>query len=386
MSQSFCDVQSPTIASLQATNNGGGVAWFATDTSTTPLASGLGLVNGEDYFADSSAGNCGTRVRVVVTIYSAPTGLPFQGPCVDSPELATISTLVLVGNNIRWYNVPTGGTALDPSTVLIPNTLYYASQTNPDTGCETSRFTVFVTFGVVPVPTGPPLQIFCQDNSNPPTVANLIASGNNNWYLTSTSGIPLPLDTILVDGQTYYATTVDPPCQSSERFEVLVSIQTQNNAGTNGTVSFCEDQLLSSGPINLFDSLGGSPFNTGVWSGPIALTNNHQGTLDVSSLTLSGSPYIFTYTVSSSTECPPASATVTVTINPIPNAGSNGSTILCETSVSIDLFTLLGNNPETGGSWSPPLASGTGVFDPSQDAAGTYTYTITGTPPCADST
>ncbi|RAR46987.1 gliding motility-associated C-terminal domain-containing protein, partial [Flavobacterium lacus] len=80
------------------------------------------------------------------------------------------------------------------------------------------------------------------------------------------------------------------------------------------------------------------------------------------------------------------STTVTVTINPIPNAGTDGATIVCETDASFDLFTLLGNNPETGGTWSPALASGTGIFDPSQDAADTYTYTITGTPPCANST
>ncbi|HQV35680.1 MAG TPA: gliding motility-associated C-terminal domain-containing protein, partial [Flavobacterium sp.] len=68
------------------------------------------------------------------------------------------------------------------------------------------------------------------------------------------------------------------------------------------------------------------------------------------------------------------------------NAGTSGSITLCTTSPSIDLFTLLGNSPETGGTWSPALASGTGLFDPSVDTAGTYTYTIVGTPPCADST
>jgi hypothetical protein len=39
------------------------------------------------------------------------------------------------------------------------NTFYYASQTNPDTGCETSRRPVLVTVGVVPVPTGDPIKV-----------------------------------------------------------------------------------------------------------------------------------------------------------------------------------------------------------------------------------
>ncbi|PKP15216.1 MAG: hypothetical protein CVU07_10915, partial [Bacteroidetes bacterium HGW-Bacteroidetes-23] len=386
LNQSFCDIQSPTIASLQATNNGGGVAWFATETATTPLASSLGLVNGEDYFADNSSGNCGNRIRVVVTVYSAPTGQNFQGPCVDSPEQATIASLIAIGNNVQWYNVPNGGSPLPQSTVLIPNTIYYASQTNPDTGCQTSRLSVFVSIGVVPVPTGATVQTFCQDTSNPPTVADLNASGNNNWYLTSSSALPLEMDTPLIDGQFYYATTVDPPCESDERLEVLVSIQLPNNAGIDETISFCEDDFITTNFVNLFDYLGGTPFNTGIWTGPFSTTNGNLGTLDLSQLTLSGSPYVFTYSVNSSTECPPASSTVTITINPIPNAGTNGQTTVCETDPSFDLFTLLGNNPELNGTWSPELASGTGVFTPGVDQPGTYTYTITGTFPCENST
>src|SRR5690606_30068885 len=101
--QSFCDLQAPTVADLVATNTGGGVRWYATATSTTPLASTIGLVNNEDYFVDSTAGTCGTRPSVTVTIYSAPTGLSFQGDCYSSPGEATVANLTATGHNIRWY-------------------------------------------------------------------------------------------------------------------------------------------------------------------------------------------------------------------------------------------------------------------------------------------
>ncbi|MDY0090083.1 MAG: hypothetical protein RBR78_06920, partial [Flavobacteriaceae bacterium] len=373
--QSFCDIQSPTISDLQAIDNGGGVAWFATEDSLTPLNSGQGLINGEDYFADNASGDCGNRTRVVVTIFTAPIGQNFQGVCVDNPNDATISSLIAIGNNVQWYNVLIGGTPLDPSTVLVPYTIYYASQTNPNTGCETSRLSVFVTMGVVPVPTGDTLQIFCQNPSNPPTVGDLSASGNNNWYLTSSSALPLDINTPLIDGHTYYATTVDPPCESLDRLEVTVSIQQFNDAGNDGTINLCFEGIETVPPVNLFDYLGGTPFDTGSWSGPLSTTNGFIGTTDVSTLTVENSPYIFTYTVDSSTECPPDSATVTIIISYPPNSGEDSSVTLCETDAPINLFDYLNGTPDTGGVWTPALPTD-GIFDPATDSGGVYTYTI----------
>ncbi|WP_295338745.1 gliding motility-associated C-terminal domain-containing protein [Flavobacterium sp.] len=564
--QSFCDIQSPTIASLQAVDNGGGVRWYATATSTTALSSSTVLVNGEDYFADDNSGSCGVRQSVTVTIYSAPTGANFQGVCVTNLSQATPSNpqFVINGNDLQWYTVPVGGVAISPTTILNDNTIYYISQVNPDTGCQTSRLSVFVNVGLVPPPTGNSVQEFCNIPGSPPTVADLVATGNNNWYLTSAFGIPLDPATPLVNGQFYYASTVDPPCESSDRFEVLVNIYELNDAGNDGVRSICIDQVPTTVPFDLFNLLGGTPDNTGVWSGPLSTTNGSQGTLDVSSMNLNGSPYIFTYTVSSAL-CVPDTATVTITILPLPTAsvsvsptticanstatftftgtpnatvtyningganqtitlnasgtatisgtytanttiniisvasagtpscinpqtssttltilplptasvsvsptticanstatftftgtpnatvtyningganqtitlnasgtatisgtytanttiniisvasagtpscinpqsdtitltvtqppiaGVNASTTLCVLSPPIDLFTLLGPTAQAGGSWSPTLTSGTGVFNPAVDLAGTYTYTITGVAPCPDS-
>ncbi|GGD17032.1 hypothetical protein GCM10011343_04790 [Flavobacterium orientale] len=384
--QSFCDIESPTISSLQAIDNGGGVAWFATATATTPLSPGAGLVNGQSYFADNSAGDCGTRTQVFVTIFSAPFGQSFQGDCVDDPNDATLASLIVIGNNIQWYNVPSGGTPLPISTVLVPNTIYYASQTNPNTGCETSRRSVFVSVGVVPLPVGNSTQFFCNNPSNPATVGDLIVSGNNNWYATSTSALPLPLSTPLVNGQSYFATTVDPPCESIDRLEVIAVIQPLNNAGTSGNYQICDSEIPNANLINLFDYLGGSPGQNGSWSGPFTTSNGYLGTLDTAQLSLLASPFVFTYTETTSVSCVPDTATVTVTVNPIGYAGTDGSIDLCTTSTSIDLFTLLGNNPDTGGTWSPALASGTGLFNPAVDAGGVYTYTVPGIAPCPNAT
>src|SRR5690606_42086416 len=86
-------------------------------------------------------------------------------------------------------------------------------------------------------------------------------------------------------------------------------------------------------------------------------------------------PGIYTYTVLGLTPCGDATATVNVTVNPSPEPGINGSLTLCVDSTPQDLFDSLGGTPQTGGTWSPALASGTGVFDPLQDTPGIYTYT-----------
>ncbi len=154
------------------------------------------------------------RPSVAVTIYDKPLAQPFQGPCVDSQSEATIADLSATGNNIQWYAAASGGLPLPLTTVLIDNAFYYASQTNPFTGCETSRRSVQATIGIVPVPTGDPIQFFCNDLSDPPLLEDVIASGNNNWYLASSGGFPISPSTPLVSGQSYFATTVDLPVRA----------------------------------------------------------------------------------------------------------------------------------------------------------------------------
>jgi len=55
--------------------------------------------------------------------------------------------------------------------------------------------------------------------------------------------------------------------------------------------------------------------------------------------------------------------------------GENTILQICLDDPSIDLFSVLGGNPEAGGIWLPSLSSGNGVFNPRVDVAGIYTYT-----------
>ncbi len=158
--QSFCDIQSPTVADLQAIDNGSGIAWFATASSTTPLASGTGLINGEDYFLDNSAGDCGNRTSVIVSLYTAPIGQNFQGVCVSLQSEATLASLIVAGNNVQWYATSSSVSPLPLNTVLTTGSIYYAGQTNPDTGCLTSRLPVFVVVGTPTILACSPFKAF----------------------------------------------------------------------------------------------------------------------------------------------------------------------------------------------------------------------------------
>src|SRR5690606_37402989 len=164
---------------------------------------------------------------------------------------------------------------------------------------------------------------------------------------------------------------IDPCADASAT--VTVEVIPEANAGTNGNLVLCN----SNSPQNLFDSLGGTPQTGGTWSPALASgTGMFDPRVDAAG--------IYTYTVKGTSPCGDASATVEVTINQGVDPGISGTLEICSGSAPADLFDILGGNPQTGGTWSPALASGTGVFDPSVDTAGIYTYTVLGDAPCGN--
>ncbi|RIV47528.1 gliding motility-associated C-terminal domain-containing protein [Flagellimonas pelagia] len=146
--------------------------------------------------------------------------------------------------------------------------------------------------------------------------------------------------------------------------EVNVVIDLLPNAGENGELEICENNM----PVDLFDSLSGTPDLGGVWTPSLS---SGTGVFDPST-DVAG---VYTYTVTSGV-CGMDTAEVNVAIDLLPDTGENGELIICENSMPVDLFDSLGGTPDMGGTWSPGLSSGTGVFDPSIDLAGIYTYTV----------
>lgn len=244
---------------------------------------------------------------------------------------------------------------------------------------------------VIVINTAPPLSIVpspasattCQGVS---TVL-LTASPNNFAFgyvwspaagLSGTIGFNVVANPAVATTYTVVGTAANG-CTSSA--SILVNVSAPSNAGTNGTITLCSN----GSPVNLFSSLGGTPQATGAWSGPSALAGGNLGTY-TPGVSLPGT---YTYTVPGTAPCPNASATVVVTQNSAPVAGTNGSVTLCTTSSTVSLFSLLGGTPQASGAWSGPsvLPGGNlGNFNPALHSGGLYTYTVTGTAPCSNAT
>ncbi len=101
-------------------------------------------------------------------------------------------------------------------------TLYFRIE-NTETGCYTTgSFAVIVLFSdyYTPIPTGAEMQAFTEGQ----TLADLQVEGENiNWYATQTAEDTLPLETVLEDNTTYYATQTVYGIESLQRLAVTVN-------------------------------------------------------------------------------------------------------------------------------------------------------------------
>ncbi|HRD52119.1 MAG TPA: hypothetical protein PKY96_05665, partial [Flavobacteriales bacterium] len=127
----------------------------------------------------------------------------------------------------------------------------------------------------------------------------------------------------------------------------------------------------------LINGLSGGYDPGGSWTDP-----NGAQVIGVFNATTSP-PGPYTYTVNGVAPCPNSSATVTVTVNQLPNAGTNASATLCETAGATVLTSLLGGTPGAGGTWADPSGQAIGAsITPATASSGDYTYSITGAAPC----
>ena len=157
--------------------------------------------------------------------------------------------------------------------------------------------------------------------------------------------------------------------------EAIVTINSGGgpSPGTDGALNICS----TAAAVPLINSLGGAPVAGGTWSGPSAVVGgNYDPTV------MLPGPYV--YTMAAVPPCPASSATVTVTEQAAASAGTNGSLSTCANDAAVALSTGLGGTPAAGGSWSFGGAAHGATYDPAVDGPGVYTYTVTGTAPCAN--
>lgn len=189
---------------------------------------------------------------------------------------------------------------------------------------------------------------------------NPVSGGSWSPALTSGSGV---FDPAIDPSGIYRYSVMESGC-ISDYSEITISFNGQVNAGEDATVTICAQDA----PFDLFDSLNGNPDTGGFWGPALA---SGTGVFDPAVDPVG----VYTYTVSKA-GCNNATAQVTVNWNGTVHAGDNGMITACFGSATFNLFDSLSGTPDAGGSWTPSLASGTGMFDPSVDVSGIYTYTV----------
>lgn len=245
--QNFCLSSNPTVASLQVNENN--VVWYNAPVGGVILDPSTPLADGIIYYGSITDTNSGcisvNRLAVSANLNSTQsptTNSTIQNFCQSNNP--TIASLQINENNVTWYDALTGGNVIPSNTLLINDMFYFASITDPITGCpSTKRLAIkaILNSGATPT-TNNTTQFFCKSNN--PTVASLQVNENNIvWYDSPNGTTIITPNTLLIDNKIYYASmsSSNSGCKSANRLAITAKLNSGQTPTTiDNTQEFCK--------------------------------------------------------------------------------------------------------------------------------------------------
>jgi gliding motility-associated-like protein len=171
---------------------------------------------------------------IAINSPAAPVTTTTINYCIGGTTTALSATAV-TGNTIQWYTVATGGTASTtaptPSASTAGATIYYVSQKNNTTNCESSRTAITVTVNAIPTITG--IQSITLGGATLQLTGSGTAATTNPW-VSSATGIATISNTgevtAVAGGTTSITYTASSGCSISQTLRVIDCDQPYNNS------------------------------------------------------------------------------------------------------------------------------------------------------------
>ena len=292
--------------------------------------------------------------------------LPVVNAGVDT-TICTNTDLVLGGSPtgpsgsiFTWSpaNAVSDPSAANPTTTLSATTNFTVVVTDGNTCTDSASVTVSVLQAAA-ADAGPDLGI-CPGDS-----VQLLASGSGTISWSPGTGLSdsLALDPFAMPmSTTTYTLTVNDgsPCLGTDMVTLTVYPEATANAG--------QDLAICLGDTVQLNATGGGTYG---WSPANGLSDANAG----DPLAFPSTTTVYVLTVNDTNSCS-AVDTLVIAVNQPAHAGTDGGTTVCSSDGPIDLFTLLGGNPDGGGTWTP-----TDTYVPG-GGGGTFTYAVTPQAPC----
>ena len=370
-------------------------------TTSNPLDLSTLSVGTYNFTYDVAAiGSCDDAlVTVSVKINPLPnTGIPNNPPpfCENDPALnnTVFDLFTLLSGTIdlggAWTDDSITGALTGNNldlTMLNIGTFNFTYRITDANGCSNST-TVTLIIDDAPE-SGTPIAVFpefCEGAA--PTNYNLfdLLTGEDQtgtWYVGSnnlgaTTSNPVDLSTLSVGTYNFtYDVAAIGSCDDA-LVTVSVTINPLPNTGTPTPVVYCENDLATNSPLNLFNQLSGEDVG-GTWT-----DDNTTGALsgsDVNITALTIGSYSFTYSITDANGCS-NSSTVVVTVEDAPESGTATAPLeFCLAAITpaqtVNLFDLLTGEDQTG-SWNDDDTSGAlsgNLVTIYGLSAGTYNFT-----------